>query len=152
MRVELHTRPWHGWSADSPAVASLGACNAQNNGFEDDNLDKIVDTCVAHLKRMRRLPEHFQHRSAADWKASHSVVDMPPHPVVGRQQDIQDIKAKVLSNTRLLVLWGGAGEGKTTLARTVACELFREGQLPGGAYLVDLYGEIVPAFAGHRAA
>jgi hypothetical protein len=62
---------------------------------------------------------------------------IPREQIRGRQQDIQEAKDMV-NKTNALLLWGGPGEGKTSLSRVLSGILYDAGSIPGGAFEVDL--------------
>ena len=60
--------------------------------------------------------------------------------LVGRDQEISDLKKAVLE-ARTAVVWGGPGEGKSTVAAEVALQLHESGQLPRGVFSLDALRE-----------
>jgi hypothetical protein len=63
-----------------------------------------------------------------------------PRMVVGRTAQIEQVTL-LLQDYKDVLLWGGPGEGKTTILRHVGIELYKQGRYPGGAFEVDLTGE-----------
>ena len=59
--------------------------------------------------------------------------------VIGRD-GVQKEIMQYLEQRKAVILWGGPGEGKSTLAMDAACSLYLAGGVPGGALGVDLAG------------
>lgn len=63
-----------------------------------------------------------------------------PVMLQGRDQEKKKVREALLE-TRLCVIEGGPGEGKTALAEAVGQLMFNAGNFPGGIYEVDLRGK-----------
>ncbi len=65
--------------------------------------------------------------SLSPWRIhnrQHSNLPVPPTPLIGREQEVQEIQTRLLSDrVRLLTLTGAPGIGKTRLAQEAASEL-----------------------------
>ena len=69
-------------------------------------------------------------------EATPSNLPTPPTPIIGRQAELADLRARMQDGTRLLTLTGPGGTGKTRLALEFAHALI--GEDAGGAWFVDL--------------
>ena len=65
------------------------------------------------------------------------------HPLFGREGDVQQVKAS-LEQYRAAVIWGGPGEGKSSIAMEAGCQLWTEQKCPGGCFVVDMLGTALP--------
>ena len=77
---------------------------------------------------------------------------MPPHPLVGREHDVNSVRAQLIDHqARLLTLTGPGGVGKTSLALVAAAGL--RAAFPGGLTWVPLASlpdaALLPAAAAH---
>ncbi|HLL75044.1 MAG TPA: tetratricopeptide repeat protein [Pyrinomonadaceae bacterium] len=98
----------------------------------DANLNSRVDTVRPNL-----LPGSESHGGARGGGAPDKRLAVEGPTPYGRDDEIDGIKeALSQAGARLLTLVGGAGSGKTTLARHVGREL--AGRYKNGAYFVDL--------------
>jgi ABC-type transport system involved in cytochrome bd biosynthesis fused ATPase/permease subunit len=109
----------------------------QYEGFHGQMASGILDAIIAALQKHSVLPPGYQRPSRR--------VDSPMNltrlasVVIGREGEQQEIMRQ-LQKGKAVVLWGGPGEGKSTLAMDAACTLYKSGALPGGALSVDLTG------------
>ncbi|HRI44962.1 MAG TPA: BTAD domain-containing putative transcriptional regulator [Fimbriimonadaceae bacterium] len=131
------------------------------------NGDPSAET-VALLERIRKDARIIAHRTSAPIEAPAAprpVAAMPPPPepasrgnvpeplteIVGREQDLQEIEAHLMSS-RLVTLLGPGGIGKTRLSIELAHNLSSE--FAGGAWFVDFTPledpDLVPQHVEHE--
>ena len=66
-----------------------------------------------------------------------------PGSLLGRAKEQQEV-LDALERHRCVIISGRPGEGKTALAQQVVWDLWERGELPGGAYPVNLPGDCLP--------
>ncbi len=109
------------------------------NYFEGKQVTKFLEVCVERLKEKGELPHGFSLRAS---KQKEPLFWDRPGKLVGRTAQIEAVKERLQGHQDVL-LYGGPGEGKTTILRHVGRELYEQGVYPGGAFEVDLTGEYV---------
>ena len=109
-------------------------------GFECQLALSVRDAVIGELKKAGRLKPYFQPRSQLETPMQLSRM---PHPLFGRESDVQQVKDS-LQHHRAAVIWGGPGEGKSSIAMEAGCQLWSGGKCPGGCFVVDMLGMIVP--------
>ena len=107
--------------------------------------DDVADRCVKALINMGRLRRGYARR---DTRQLPMLLERPTMGVVGRAAELAAIR-KGLEQQRHVLVYGGPGEGKTTLVRSVGGSMFEEDAFPAGTFEVDLTGAHA---AGHTAA
>ena len=65
-------------------------------------------------------------------------------PLVCREEAVQRIVQSLLEHSAA-VIWGGPGEGKSSVAMEAGCRLWESGKCLGGCFQVDLNGELATA-------
>ena len=60
-------------------------------------------------------------------------------PLLGREQEVQKVVQSLLQHSAA-VIWGGPGEGKSSVATEAACRLWEAGKCESGCFEVDLQG------------
>lgn len=96
----------------------------------------VSEACVQALKRMGRLPADHPRTdpSRLPLRLPH-----PPDSLTGRVQQREEMLQQ-LREKRCIQVWGGPGEGKTTLVRAIGRQLFWRGVFPHGAFELDMTG------------
>jgi putative protein kinase ArgK-like GTPase of G3E family len=107
-------------------------------GFLGDLAEAVVDRCVDILKDQGRLLPGYARKDPRMLPIFLNI-DRSKQ-VVGRSQEQQQIREGLTGEQRHVVITGGPGEGKTTLARFVVKQMFEEGYFPAGVFEVDLTG------------
>jgi hypothetical protein len=97
----------------------------------------IRDAIIERLREHKRLPAGYQRPGSTD---SPMNLARLATDVIGREEVQQKIM-QYLTDRKAVILWGGPGEGKSTLAVDAACTLYQAGSLPGGALGIDMTGE-----------
>ena len=101
--------------------------------------DAIVDRVEGKLKDLGRVPRDFVRRRGlrpVAWKLSCKA-----NTVIGRRTEIKDVLAS-LRQHGAAVIWGGPGEGKSTIAMEAATQL-RAAEERLSAFELDMQGERV---------
>ena len=95
----------------------------------------VVDRVEEKLKALGRVPSGFVRgaRSVA-WTLSRMTTAL-----VGRETEVQDVLAS-LRQHGAAVIWGGPGEGKSTIAMEAAARLHADNSVLG-AFELDMRGE-----------
>ena len=98
----------------------------------------VRDVVLDALKAQGQLPKYYVLRRMLEipkqvWRCA--------HPLVGRDSELQHIMDS-LDRHRAAVVWGGPGEGKSSLAMEAACQLWDQGRCLGGCFYVDCLGEL----------
>jgi hypothetical protein len=106
----------------------------QARGFQGGLALQVAELCVKGLKSSGHLPQ--SHGSTAG--APPMQLPRPPC-VVGRGADMDAVR-KGLREKRCVLLTGGPGEGKSTLACAVGAALWDEGAYQRGAFELDMTG------------
>ena len=96
----------------------------------------VRDAVLDELKALGQLPQHYVPRSMLEvpmqlWRIA--------CPLVGRESEVQQI-VDSLDRHRAAVVWGGPGEGKSSLAMVAACRLWDTEKCLGGCFPVDCLG------------
>ena len=110
---------------------------AQARFYQGRLASMAVDAVINCLKRAGRLPLDY---SKGKPKCH---VTANARKLIGREQELQQVLSGLEGDTRCVVISGGPGEGKSALAQAAAWQLRKQGKLPGGAYTVNLAGNIV---------
>ena len=65
----------------------------------------------------------------------------------GREEELAELRERLCDSKDFpaAVIRGGCGDGKSALAMELGMQLWEAGELPGGAYLLDLAGKYSPA-------
>ena len=98
----------------------LGAVLQHNLEDPTELADAIVDRVLTELKRLGRVAPTYQlsrTRRPVAW-----MVNRTTRPLVGRDADVQLVLGS-LQQHGAAVIWGGPGEGKTTIAMEAAAQL-----------------------------
>ena len=96
----------------------------------------VTDAIIDRLGEHKQLPAGFKH--PADFSSPMNLTRLAKS-VVGREQLQQDMLG-ALSQGKAVIVWGGPGEGKSTLAVDTAYKMWEDGKVKGGALRVDLTG------------
>jgi hypothetical protein len=96
----------------------------------------VRDAIIDRLGEHKQLPAGFKH--PADFSCPINFTRLVDS-VVGREQAQQDMLG-ALRKRKAVILWGGPGEGKSTLAVDTAYKMWEDGEVKGGALRVDLTG------------
>ena len=99
-----------------------------------DLVDTIVDRVLQRLQEMGRVDRYFTRSTRpAVWTLTRTTTNL-----VGREADV----TAVLDSLRkgAAVIWGGPGEGKTTVAMEAAARLHKEEPNLNG-FVLDMQGE-----------
>ena len=62
-------------------------------------------------------------------------------PLLCREKEVQQVLRSLLEHSAA-VIWGGPGEGKSSIAMEAGCRLWESGKCLGGCFQVDLNGEL----------
>ena len=62
-------------------------------------------------------------------------------PLLSREEEVQLVLRSLLEHSAA-VIWGGPGEGKSSIAMEAGCRLWESGKCLGGCFQVDLNGEL----------
>ena len=116
-------------------VESL-CCVLQYNMMSPTQLvDAIVDRVTTKLKDLGRVPrDHVRGARPVAWTLSRTTTAL-----VGREAEVEDVLGS-LRQHGAAVIWGGPGEGKSTVAREAAARLHAK-QPTLGAFELDMRGE-----------
>ena len=99
-----------------------------------DLVDTIVDWVLLELQQMGRVDRDFTRTTApAAWTLTRMTEDL-----VGREDDVTVILDSLRKGAA--VIWGGPGEGNTTVAMEAAARLRAEEQNLNG-FVLDMQGE-----------
>ncbi len=78
-----------------------------------------------------------QYHLSGDVSAVPSSLPAAPDPFVGREEEMQTLRRRLLAGPRLVFLTGPGGIGKTTLALTMAHRMWQSGYFSDGVLWVD---------------
>jgi hypothetical protein len=110
---------------------------AQARFYQGQLASMAVDSVIGCLQQAGRLPQGYSPGKPQ------CHVPANARRLVGRERELQQVLQGLEGDTRCVVISGGPGEGKTTLAQAAVWHLHEQGKLPGGAYSVNLAGEIL---------
>ena len=68
--------------------------------------------------------------------------------LLGREDDLEWLRGRLYAPTGefpAAVIRGGCGDGKSALAMELGMQMYEAGEIPGGAYMIDLAGQYSPA-------
>jgi hypothetical protein len=106
--------------------------------------DVIVERVLQHLKDLGRVPRDFTRRPGrhpAAWTISRTT-----QTVIGRERDVE-VVLKSLRRHGAAAIWGGPGEGKTTIAMEAAAQL-RIDEPNLDAFTLDMRGKRAALVSG----
>ena len=111
-------------------------CAAQYCGFGGRIAVAVRNAVLDELKALELLPEHYLPRGMLEvpmqlWRITGALV--------GRESEVQQV-INSLDRHRAAVIWGGPGEGKTSIAMEASCRLWDTSKCLGGCFLVDCLG------------
>jgi Mrp family chromosome partitioning ATPase len=110
------------------------AHHLQARSFQGGLAQLVAERCVDALKKFGHLPQ--SHRVAGGLLP----MQLPrPRCMVGRAADMDAVRLG-LRKERCVLLTGGPGEGKSTLACAVGVALWDEGAYQHGAFELDMTG------------
>jgi predicted ATPase/DNA-binding winged helix-turn-helix (wHTH) protein len=99
------------------------------------------------VTEVRRIPDESREPLVPASNRTNSQLPAHRNSFIGREQDIESVKRRLLlENVRLLTLTGAGGSGKTRLAIHVASELVND--FPGGIHYVPLSSLTDPRTVG----
>jgi Mrp family chromosome partitioning ATPase len=108
-------------------------------------VDQIVERVLTKLKDLSRVPRDVtlnHSRRPAAWTLGHTI-----KPIVGREAEIQAVLGS-LQQHNAAVIWGGPGEGKTTIAMEAAARL-RVEEPYLSAFELDMRGKRPASMCSH---
>ena len=110
----------------------------QFNGRMGQMAYSVMDVVLQHLKDVKLLPDYYVPRDQLE----------PPmqlyriaQPLFGREAEVQQAMDSLMEH-HVAVIWGGPGEGKSSIAMEVGCRLWDAGKCPGGCFEVDCLGAL----------
>jgi hypothetical protein len=109
--------------------------HAQARHYQGQLAEMAVRAVIRCLQAVGRLPENY----SLGMPQCH--VPSNAHRLIGRHTELEAV-LDGLRERRCIVISGGPGEGKTTLAQEAVWRLWEQKALPGGAYAVDLTGDL----------
>ena len=62
-----------------------------------------------------------------------------PQALLGREAEVQQVLGSLLEH-HAAVIWGGPGEGKSSIAMEAGCRLWDSGKCLGGCFTIDCLG------------
>ena len=96
---------------------------------------------VEHLKNANLLPAHYVARDQLEVPTRlHRVAQ----PLLGRDAEVQHVMDSLLKH-HAAVIWGGPGEGKSSIAMEAGCRLWEADRSLGGCFAVDCQGAMRPS-------
>ena len=101
-----------------------------------------VESVIECLISTGRLPQGYSPKQfGSNWLARKTPV------LFGREGELERLRGRLCDPKHFpaAVIRGGCGDGKSALAMELGMQLWEAGELPGGAYLIDLAGEYTPA-------
>lgn len=102
---------------------------------------------IQHLKDIKLLPEGHAPRDQLEMPMQlHRIAQ----PLLGREGEVQQVMECLLEH-HAAVIWGGPGEGKSSIAMEVGCRLWDAERCLGGCFVVDCLGALQPSTYQARA-
>lgn len=97
-----------------------------------------MDGIIECLKSIGRLPQNYSPTGVIPCFLARKTPDL-----FGREQELSWLRGRLCASGKFpaAVIRGGCGDGKSALAMELGMQLYETGEIPGGAYLVDLAGE-----------
>jgi hypothetical protein len=109
----------------------------QLDGDAGQMCNAVRDAIIQRLGEHKQLPAGFKHPAGFDCPMNLTRL---ASDVIGRAQQ-QEAMLAALGSSRVVIVWGGPGEGKSALAIDTAYKMWEGGKVKGGALKVDLTGE-----------
>lgn len=104
----------------------------------------VRDAVMGELKAAGALPAYYRPKPQL---LIPMQLSRNPHPLVGREREVQRV-VQSLQLHRAAVVWGGPGEGKSSIATEAGCRLWAANECLGGCFSLDLAGMLMlPVFA-----
>lgn len=93
---------------------------------------------IERLKDAGLLPKYFVPRGELEMPMRlYRTAD----PLVGREEEVQAVMSSLLEH-HAAVIWGGPGEGKSSIAMEAGCRLWDAEKCLGGCFAVDCHGAL----------
>lgn len=111
----------------------------QRDGFNRSMVDQVVKGVLEQLIKRGRLPQGFQlsQHARGPMHLDRLITQMHGQE---RHWAVSEVKTSLVEH-RAAVLWGGPGEGKSTVAIEAAWQLWQDGLCQGGVLKLDVAGE-----------
>jgi hypothetical protein len=110
-------------------------CCPQAGNFDGRLAGLVVDDVVKLLKDIGKLKPDFQRARAMIGPCNLT----PVKGFLGRKREV-DAVVSALQAGRLVSVVGPPGEGKSSVAKQAAWQLYMERNVNGGVYVIDLAG------------
>ena len=119
-------------------MQQLCSVGPQFNGYLGTMAFFVRSAVVQHLKEAKLLPAHYVTRDQLE-------VPMQLHriaqPLLGREEEVQQVLDCLLKH-HAAIIWGGPGEGKSSIAMEAGCRLWDADKCLGGCFAVNCLGAL----------
>ena len=96
----------------------------------------LRDKVIEGLSTAGRLPSFYvpRHQLKPPMRLERTA-----QPLLGREEEVQKVMHSLMEY-KAAVIWGGPGEGKTSIGMEVGYRLWEAGRCEGGCFMVNLHG------------
>ena len=117
-------------------TASVVSLGPQFCGYIGRMAFSVRALVVQHLIEAKLLPAHYVPRDQLDIPMQlHRIAQ----PLLGREAEVQQVMGSLLEH-HAAVIWGGPGEGKSSIAMEAGCRLWDAEKCLGGCFSIDCLG------------
>ena len=122
-----------------PALSFMRLClfvGPQFNGYIGRMAFSVRTAVVQHLKEAKLLPANHMTRDQLELPMQlHRIAQ----PLLGREAEVQQVTNM---EHHAAVIWGGPGEGKSSIAMEAGCRLWDADKCLGGCFAIDCIGAL----------
>ncbi len=119
------------------------AVDTQARHYQGHFVKLAVDSVIECLISIGKLPQGYSPKQiGSNWLRRKTPV------LFGREEELTWLRGTLCAPIKTFpaaVIRGGCGDGKSALAMELGMQLYEAGEIPGGAYLIDLAGGCSPA-------
>ena len=114
----------------------------QARHYQGQLVKSAVDSVIDCLISIGKLPQGYSPKQIGS-----NGLARKTRVLFGREEELARLRERLCDPKHFpaAVIRGGCGDGKSALAMELGMQMWEAGELPGGAYLIDLAGKYSPA-------
>ena len=136
------------WTSCHPSRISCAPAVVQTDHFDGALAARVLDAAIEQLKKLGRVQRTY---SRTPQPGPPMTLHRLGRPLIGEDRRA-NVKAVIASLEQhgVAVVGGGPGEGKSSVAREAACQMWEADKCLGGAFGLDTAGENDMGLKGSR--